>query len=103
MIRFTTPTQVHTLKGVDLTGCDVYVSYQQGLRGMDIPAESVEYADEDSTITVSFTQKQAGWFREGKVKVQINWVYPNGKRDATDTKEIEVIGNLLSREVRYGD
>lgn len=30
MIRYTTPTHEHKVKGIDLSGCDVWVSYQQG-------------------------------------------------------------------------
>lgn len=102
LIRYTTPTQELVLNGADLTGCDVYVSYQQGLIGVDVEADSVEYANGKTTVTVSLTQKQSSKFRAGKVGVQVNWIYPNGKRDATTKKEIDVIGNLLDRVVAYG-
>lgn len=103
MIRFTTPTHEHKVKGIDLTGCDVYVSYEQGLVSVDVKATEVSYDGSDSTVTVELTQEQSGRFREGKALVQINWVYPDGKRDATVKKDMDVTGNLLSKVVEHGD
>lgn len=99
MIRYTTPTHEHRVKGIDLTGCDVWVSYEQGFAQVDARG-AVEYDGSDSTVTVALTQRQTARFKEGKVLVQINWVYPNGKRDATEKKVMRVLGNLLERELK---
>lgn len=101
MIRYTTPTHTHRVVGIDLTSCDVWVSYEQGLAQVDLKG-SVELDGSDSLVTVSLTQKQTARFKEGALLAQINWVYPNGKRDATDKKEMPVKGNLMAREVPYG-
>ena len=101
MIQYTTPTHTHRVKGIDLTGCDVWVSYEQGTVQVDLKG-AVEIDGEDSLVTVSLTQKQTARFREGTLLAQINWVYPNGNRDATDKKEMPVRGNLMAREVPYG-
>lgn len=103
MIRFTTPTHEHKVKGIDLTGCDVYVSYEQGLTSVDIKASDVSYDGEDTTVTVPLTQLQTAKFRVGKVTVQINWVYSDGKRNAVGTKEMEISRNLMQKVVEYGD
>lgn len=98
MIRFTTPTHEHIVKGIDLSGCEVWVSYEQGLSEVNAKA-TVEFDGTDSTVTVSLTQKQTARFHEGAVQVQINWLYPNGKRDATGKKELQMLDNLLEREL----
>lgn len=103
MIRFTTPTHVHKVKGIDLTGCDVYVSYEQGLTSVDIRPDAVSFDGEDTEITVPLTQLQTSRFRVGKVTVQINWVHPDGKRNAVDTKEMDISRNLMQKVVKYGD
>lgn len=103
MIRYTTPTHEHKVKGIDLTGCDVYVSYQQGLTSVDVKAQSVSYDGEDTTITVPLTQLQTAKFKVGKAEVQINWIYQNGKRDAVNAKEMEITKNIMQRVVGYGD
>lgn len=98
MIRYTTPTHEHRIKGIDLSGCEVWVSYEQGLAEVNAKA-SVEFDGTDSIATVSLTQGETARFREGTVYVQINWVWPNGKRDATVKKELPMLGNLLEREL----
>lgn len=101
MIRYTTPTHTHIVDDVDLTGCDVYVSYKQGSREAHFPADEVVLEDGNSKITVDLSQKQTGGFKAGKVSVQINWIYPDGRRDAVASKTIEVLDNLLAKVVYY--
>lgn len=103
MIQYTTPTNKHVVKGIDLTGCDVWVSYEQGKRELDMKAADVAFDGEDTTITVRFTQGQTASFKVGEAKVQVNWVYPDGTRDATGQKSVRIEPNLLNREVEYGD
>lgn len=99
MIRFTTPTHEHKVKGIDLTGCEVWVSYEQGLAEVNAKG-AVEYDGADSIVTVSLRQRETARFHKGKVSVQINWVYPNGKRDATEIKQLDMLDNLFERELK---
>lgn len=101
MIEWTTPTHRHVVRGIDLSAYDVYVSYKQGRTELSIAADSVEYDGTDTTVTVSLTQRQTGQFKAGTAKVQINWVTPDGKRDAVLVKSVEVDENLMQKEVRY--
>lgn len=101
MIRFTTPTHTHRIKNVDLSGCDVWVTYQQCSYQLDLKG-TVETDGNDTLVTVNFTQEQTASFCEGRVTVQINWVYPDGARDATRQKQMAVGSNLMAREVGYG-
>lgn len=103
MIQYTTPTNRHIVKGIDLTGCDVWVSYEQGKRELDIKAADVTFDGEDTIVTVKFTQEQTSAFKVGDVKFQVNWVYPDGTRDATSQKTTKMEPNLLNKVVEYGD
>lgn len=101
MIQWTTPTHVHTVEGIDLTGYDVYVSYKQNRSELSVPADSVTYDGSRSTVTVALSQRQTGMFKAGSVKVQINWVTYDGKRDAVRVKSVDVDENLMTKEVKY--
>lgn len=103
MIQYTTPTDELVVKGVDLTGYEVWASYRQRSRRLDVQAQSVTYDGEDTTIAIPLTQEQTGAFASGKVAVQVNWLTPEGARDATTIKEISVGSNLLDRVMEYGD
>lgn len=103
IIQWTSPTDELTIRGVDLTGCDVWVSYQQRKAELDVKAASVSYDGADTTVTVELTQAQTALFRPGAVQVQANWVTADGRRDATLVKEDTVYLNLLEREVAYGE
>lgn len=100
MISYTTPTYAHTVKGIDLTECQVYVTYKQGIAEVSLQGDT-ELVGEDTVVTVSLTQEQTAKFRAGELQVQINWVYPNGKRNATVKRSMQVDGNLMCREVGY--
>lgn len=103
MIQYTTPTDELTVKGVDLTGYEVWASYRQRSRRLDVQATDVTYDGEDTTILIPLTQEQTGAFSCGKVSIQVNWLTPEGKRDATTIKTVEVGANLLDRVMEYGD
>lgn len=103
MIQYTTPTNRHIVKGIDLTGCDVWVSYEQGKVELDIKASDVSFDGEDTTLSVTLTQEQTSSFKVGKVSFQVNWVYPDGSRDATGQKITLMEPNLLNKVVEYGD
>lgn len=102
MIRYTTPTHEHVVHGIDLSGYDVYVSYRQGSKTLNVKADAVSYDGTDSTVTVSLSQPQTGRFRAGKVRVQINWVTSDGKRNAVRPKDMDMDDNLMERVVAYG-
>lgn len=102
MRRWTTPTHTIRVKGADLTGCDVWVTYTQRSRQLEVFDPPTVLDGEDSVITVELTQEQTSTFSVGTpVDVQVNWVTPEGARDATVTKAIEVTRNDLNREQGY--
>lgn len=101
MRRYTTPTIEVTVEGVDLTGCEIWVTlWQQGTEVTTRPgANDVAYDGSDTTITVGYTQEQTASLDEGRAKVQVNWVDGEGRRNATAIAAIQVSGNLLGRTV----
>lgn len=108
MIRYTTPTHTLIVGGVDLTDCDVYVSYRQvkgsskNANSADIDDPTVAYDGTDTVITVPLTQLQTGGFTPGRAQVQVNWITSSGIRRATEIATINVTDNLLQEVIEYG-
>lgn len=107
MRRYTTPTLPMTVP-VDLTGAEIHVIIKQGARkiqktGTDVTA--VYDSESGKTeLSVSLTQEETGTFLAGKkAEVQVNWIFENGTRDATNIKQIDVSENLISEVITYGD
>lgn len=98
-IRYTTPTEHLVIKGVDLSACEVMVSMSQGVRQLDLVADDVTYDGSDTHIYLHLSQAQSATFFKGNVRVQVNWISPDGKRDATLEGDIPWHGNLLDKVV----
>lgn len=100
MRKWTTPTDTIIVDDIDLTGCDVYATYSQGISSITkkVEPKAIEGGTE---LNVTFTQKETARFRPGPAKIQVNYVFPNGERDATKTAYVEVTENLLAKEVKY--
>lgn len=102
MIRFTTPTIPLTVDK-DLTGADIYVTFSQG--GVKLTKQNPEYTIEDSktSLSVPLTQEETAKFTgsETKVNIQVNWIYPSGKRGATDIQSVKSLTNLLNEVIEY--
>ena len=56
---------------------------------------------EDTVITFSLTQEQSATFREGRARVEVNWVDADGFRNATTIEELAVTPNLLNRVIEH--
>lgn len=107
MRRYTTPTLPMTVP-VDLTGADIYVTIKQGQRKLQkTGADVVSVYDSESgktTLSVTLTQEETGAFlAEKKAYVQVNWIFSDGTRDATNIKQIDVSENLIAEVIRYAD
>lgn len=102
MIRYTTPTVELVIEGVDLTGLTVLATLGQKRQRLTIESEQVTYDGTDTTVIVTLTQEQLGRFAEGDAEMQVNWIWPSGKRGATLKAPVSIYGNLLERVVAYG-
>lgn len=107
MRRYTTPT-LHMTVPVDLTGADIYVTIKQGQRKLQkTGSDVVSVYDSESgktTLSVTLTQEETGAFlAEKSATIQVNWIFADGTRSATNIKKIDVSENLLSEVIRYVD
>ena len=98
--RGTTPTFTLTFtdENLDLTAADhVYVSFrcatvyiEKSDEDLDIEAKSVSvYLNQSETLSIA----------QGKVAIQVNWVYANGDRAASEIVQYSFSGQLLNRVV----
>lgn len=107
MRRFTTPALPMTVP-VDLTGADIYVTIKQGQRKLQkTGSDVISVYDSESgktTLTVTLTQEETGAFLvEKSATIQVNWIFEDGTRSATNIKKIDVTENLLNEVIGYGD
>lgn len=103
MRRYTTPTHRLRVKGVDLTGYDVLVTYRQRETIVTVKNPAMEYDGTDTVLSVPMTQLQTGGFMNGSAQVQVNVIDYNGYRAATNIKEFALRNNLLDKVVQYAE
>lgn len=101
MRQFTTPTHEIVVEGIDLTGCDVHVTYTQGKYVRDVTVEP-EFDGTDTHLYVPWGQAESGQFKVGAASVQVNWIYEDGNRNATNDFTFKITKNLLARVISYG-
>lgn len=99
--RYTSPTHVLIVEGVDLTSSDVYVAYKQGdqllkFSGADI---DMDFVDSNTEIRVYMPQEVTASFCVGEsLEVQVNWL-TDGERNATTIAKVTVTRNLLEEVI----
>lgn len=99
--RFTTPPMGLLVKGVDITGKDVYVTIEQGTTELTISGASLSMTatDAGTEIVFSLTQEQAGSLKaRDRALVQVNWM-DGGSRFATVIVHVSVLENLLDEVI----
>ena len=97
--RGTTPTFTLTFpEGTDLTqASSVYVSFQNGDTRFDKTGSDVTVTER--TVELSLTQAETLALNSGSVMIQVNWVYPNGTRAASEIVSCLIGDNLLGEEI----
>lgn len=105
MIRYTTPSLVLRIP-VEIRDAKIIISLKQG---MEPPLEytasdsDVTIEDGETVIKVRLSQSQTARLKANVTcKVQANWIYEDGSRNATEEKAIKIRENLLERVVKYG-
>lgn len=61
---------------------------------LTLQAKSVSYSNPNSVVLVDLTQEQNALFKEGYVRIQINWIDSSHKRKATVVKRLRHHENL---------
>ena len=102
MTQYTDVAITFTVTGVDLTTItEPHVTFEQGYTLIDVTDVNIVDA---STFIVNLTQEQTGQFKEGAIKVQLNFFNALGKRKANKTPvSIPVGSNLLKRILGQDD
>ena len=60
--------------------------------------------EEGTEIVFTLSQTESAMFDYGKsVSIQVNFINSSGVRDATESKSIGVMRNLLDEVIAYGD
>lgn len=103
MIRYTTPTIPFEIEA-DFSLAEVIVSFVQDCIQLDKEIDDYTVADGVTTFDVELSQEETARFDAGKqVQVQVNAIFPNGERVATQIQRISTFQNLLDQVVEYGD
>ena len=104
MIRYTTPTIPFEVEA-DLTGAEVIASLAQGdVLQLDKVISSFTVDSGKTTFDVVLTQEETARFcAKAPVQVQVNAIFPDGTRTATNIVRISAFENLLDQVVNYGD
>jgi hypothetical protein len=82
MRRGSTPTNTF-LVDIDLRGATVYISYEQRKRVV-FEKTNDDLTIEEDKITVDLSQEETLALIPGEVCIQIRYVFPNGKADASN-------------------
>lgn len=99
--RFTTPPITVLVKGQDITTYDVYLTLKQLDTEITLSGASLSMTatDDDTEITFSLTQEQAGQFSPKlPASIQVNWM-DGGLRYATEMVKVRVFENLLDEVI----
>lgn len=72
----------------------LYGSSAYDRKELTIQSNSVTYSNPNTTVIVQISQEQNAMFKEGYVRVQINWIDSAGKRKATIVKKLRHNENL---------
>lgn len=103
MIRYTTPTIPVEIEA-DFSLAEVIVSFVQDCIQLDKVIDDYTVADGVTTFNVELSQEETARFDAGKpVHVQVNAIFPDGIRVATNIQRIKTFENLLDQVVEYGD
>lgn len=104
MINYTTASIAFVVSGVDLTDKHVWVtlSDMNGKRKITYENPQMSFDDPDTDIVIVMSQEESGSFKPGsRLKVQVNYMTPDGMRKATSKDSITVEENLIDQVLSY--
>lgn len=106
MRRYTTPTIGVTIRGADLTGCDVCLTLRQGRTVLEFSTEDfveVEVGEDSTRVELTLTQEQSAMFdARMPYEVEANVVDSNDFRAATGIKAGRFDRNLKNEVMHHG-
>lgn len=105
MYRGTTPTIPIRVKGIDLTGARLFLTFESPTKKqltLECPGDfTVELDGEDTVGYVELTQEQTLTFSPIDYYVQIRWIDSDGNANTTDVQKINVKDVLLKGVIHY--
>lgn len=105
MYRGTTPTLPIRVKGVDLTDCRIFLTFEGPTRKqltLECPRDfTVELDGEDTVGEVELTQEQTLMLSAANHAVQIRWIESDGTAGATKIQQVSVKDVLLKGVIHY--
>lgn len=103
IIQYTSPS-IPFVVDIDLTDAQILVTFEQGDITLTKRASDVVVTEGTTSFIIDLEQAETAEFNIQKpVEVQINWIYINGKRGATEPRMFPVLKNLLDEVISYGD
>lgn len=109
MYRGSTPTFPFKICGKDLTGAKLFITIRDDKTGnlqtvtSDEERLSFSFDGTDTVGEVTLTQEETLAINAGSARVQIRYIYPNGKAGVTQTEAISVKDVLLKEVISYGE
>ena len=91
----TTPTFTFTFteQGLDLTQANnVYVTFRQGNTLLE--KETADLTIAEKSVAVTLRQADTYKLEPGQMLMQVNWVYPDGSRAASEVVSCSIGDNL---------
>lgn len=99
MVQATTPTFILTLPAaVDLSEATKVV-FSAAQEQYVIEKTGTALTIDGQTVSVYLTQAETLKLHAGTLKLQLNWIYADGSRAATDIKSVRVTENLLKKVI----
>lgn len=97
VVRGTTPDITLTVPDtVDLTAAEtVYATIKQGKTVLT--KTSNEFELQAHAVIIYLSQEESLQFADGEAEVQLNWIFGDGRRNATKVKTISFDRQLLGR------
>jgi len=101
--RGTTQEVAITIKGWNLTGCGIYVTFKQGSNSVTKNVmDSVTYANNATKIVLTLTQRETLSFEDKRSGlVQVRWIDASGTTYKTKTAEFDVDVLLYDAVLTY--
>lgn len=75
-------------------GVAFYGGNQFDKKKITIESTNVSYANPNTVVVINLNQEQNAMFKEGYVRIQINWIDSSNKRKATVVKRLRHYENL---------
>lgn len=102
IIQYTSPS-IPFVVDIDLTDAQILATFAQGSSVVTKRASNVVVSNNSTSFTIHLEQSETAKFDISKsVEIQVNWIYINGIRGATEPKSFPVLKNLLDEVISYG-